>query len=183
MGVESLKMATLANDNMSTIQEEIIKLKERFADVSDNDLRVAFKQVLTPRVHTRKEELATLTLKLKEIVGNFDKITLAAMKRTLCEVWKEKHPSGVAAKTTRQPSEWHKFMRENRDRVVQEHPNTSQHERIRILGVMYKAAKEAAAPNNTPPAATPTPTPTATATPAAQVAAPVEKVKKPKKAT
>ena len=167
-------MATQANDNVSTIQEEIIKLKERFADVSDNDLRVAFKQVLTPRVHTRKEELANLTLKLKEIVGNFDKITLAAMKRTLCDVWKEKHPSGVAAKTTRQPSEWHKFMRENRDRVVQGHPNTSQHERIRILGVMYKAAKEAVASapvsnDNAPAPAVP--------------AVAVEKVKKPKKVT
>lgn len=156
---------------VSTIQDELMKLKERFTDVSDSDLRVAMKQVLTPRVHTRKEELASLALKLNEIVGSYDKITLAAMKRTLCEVWKEKHPAGATGKTTRAPSEWHKFMRENRERVVLEHPNTSQHERIRILGVMYKAAKET----------TPTPTPAA---PSPQVDSPAApEKKKGKKAT
>lgn len=135
---------------MANMIDEIAKIKEKYADVPESELKKAFKQAWKPVKQSRKEENGAVAAKMVELVNNFENVSIAIMKRSLVVAWKAKHPNGIT-KATRQPSEWHKFMRENHDIVIQEHPNSSQHERIKILGVMYKAAKDAAAAANPPP--------------------------------
>jgi hypothetical protein len=125
-----------------SIEDEIATLKAKFPEVAEKDLKKALHQAWKPVKHSRKEEKEAIAAKMKELVNSFDKVTLAVLKRSLVTAWNEKYPDGVA-KTKRAPSEWHTFMRENRDRVMAEHPSSTQHERIKILGVMYKAHKAA----------------------------------------
>lgn len=134
-----------------SIEEEIATLKAKFPEVAEKELKKALHQAWKPVKHSRKEEKEAIAAKMKELVNAFDKVTLAVMKRALVTAWNEKYPDGVA-KTKRAPSEWHNFMRENRDRVMKEHPNSTQHERIKILGVMYKAQKDAQDTGTTTPA-------------------------------
>jgi hypothetical protein len=140
-----------------SIEDEIATLKAKFPEVAEKDLKKALHQAWKPVKHSRKEEKEAIAAKMKEVVGAFDKVTLAVLKRSLVTAWNEKYPDGVA-KTKRAPSEWHTFMRENRDRVMAEHPSSTQHERIKILGVMYKAYKAAQEkPESVSAAATPPP--------------------------
>ena len=142
----------------ATIQEEFTKIKEKFSDLSESELKKALKEVCKKPKLTRKEIMDEVSSKLKDIVTAYDKVPLATLKKELVEVWKSVHPDGIV-KTPRAQSEWHIFMKENGPMVQQQHPNSTQRDRIKILGVLYnnaKAAKEAAAapaPEATPAAA------------------------------
>jgi hypothetical protein len=146
----------MSNNN---IADEIVALRAKFPELQEKELKKVLHDVWKPK-HSRKEDRDAIAGKMKEIVGSFDKMSLAVMKRALVDAWNEQHPDGKT-KSTRQPSEWHKFMRENKDRVQKEHPNTSQHERIKILGTWYKERQQISNAD----AAVPVPVPAVAAAP------------------
>lgn len=156
------------------MQEEINKIKEKYANVPEKELKEALKGALKGAwkqqpSSSRKETLGEISAKLKDIVITYDKMSILTFKRALAEAWKAVHPDGIA-KTTRKKSEWHIFMQEHGRAVRQENPNMSQRECIKILGQRYKEAQQAVKPPEAVEAVKP---PEAVAVPAA--AAPVAK--------
>ena len=137
------------------MHDEINKIKEKFASVlPESELKKVLKDALKGSwkqpVPSRKAILDDISSKMKEIVASHDKIPLATFKKALIEVWKAEHPDGIA-KPARKKSDWHIFMQKHGEAVKQEHPNSSQRERIKILGERYKAATAAQAVVAAPP--------------------------------
>jgi hypothetical protein len=140
----------------STMQEEINKIKEKYSNVPEKELKEALKGALKGAwkqpSSSRKETVGEIYGKLKDIIVTYDKMPLLTFKKTLTEAWKAVHPNGIA-KTTRKKSEWHIFMQEHGATVRQENPNMSQRECIKILGQRYKEAQQTAKPQEPVPVA------------------------------
>jgi len=121
------------------MQDALLQIKEKF-NVSESELKKALKEAWRQPVMTRKDIQEAIATEMKKIVALHDKTPLVTLKKELIKAWEAAHPDGIE-RPSRKPSGWHIFMKEHGPSVQQEFPNSTQRERIKILGVRYNNAK------------------------------------------